>query len=70
MGQLLLPGNPPIEISLRRSARARRISLRVTLVAARDLAQRLIRVNTIEPGVEDKPWLSIMPEQVKKGLAS
>lgn len=30
MGHLLLPGNPPIEISLRRSTRARRISLRVS----------------------------------------
>ncbi len=30
MGQHLLPGNPPVAITLRRSARARRISLRVS----------------------------------------
>ena len=30
MGQVVLTGNPPIEINLRRSARARRISLRVS----------------------------------------
>lgn len=30
MGQHLLPGNPPVELTLRRSARARRISLRVS----------------------------------------
>jgi len=30
MGQHFLPGNPPVELTLRRSARARRISLRVS----------------------------------------
>lgn len=35
MGQVLIPGNPPIEISLRRSARARRISLRVSRLDGR-----------------------------------
>ena len=30
MGQHLLPGNPPVELTLRRSPRARRISLRVS----------------------------------------
>ena len=30
MGQVVLSGNPPIEISLKRSARARRLSLRVS----------------------------------------
>ncbi len=30
MGQHLLPGNPPVELTLRRSLRARRISLRVS----------------------------------------
>lgn len=30
MGQHLLPGTPPVELTLRRSARARRISLRVS----------------------------------------
>jgi len=30
MGQHLLPGNPPVEVNLKRSARARRISLRVS----------------------------------------
>lgn len=30
MGQHVLPGNPPVQITLRRSARARRISLRIS----------------------------------------
>ncbi|WP_375687503.1 M48 family metallopeptidase [Pseudooceanicola sp. LIPI14-2-Ac024] len=30
MGQHILPGNPPVELNLKRSARARRISLRVS----------------------------------------
>ncbi|MEX1233724.1 MAG: SprT family zinc-dependent metalloprotease [Roseovarius sp.] len=35
MGEHLLPGNPPIAVTLRRSARARRISLRVSALDGR-----------------------------------
>jgi hypothetical protein len=35
MGEHILPGNPPIAVTLRRSARARRISLRVSAVDGR-----------------------------------
>jgi hypothetical protein len=35
MGEHILPGNPPIALTLRRSARARRISLRVSAVDGR-----------------------------------
>lgn len=35
MGQAILPGNPPVEIILRRSARARRVSLRVSSLDGR-----------------------------------
>ncbi|MBT8416114.1 MAG: M48 family metallopeptidase [Silicimonas sp.] len=35
MGQLTLPGNPPVEILLRRSARAKRLSLRVSQLDGR-----------------------------------
>lgn len=35
MGQTMLPGNPPVEITLRRSARARRVSLRVSALDGR-----------------------------------
>ncbi len=35
MGQAVLPGNPPVEITLRRSARARRVSLRVSALDGR-----------------------------------
>ena len=35
MGQHFLPGNPPVELSLRRSSRARRISLRVSSLDGR-----------------------------------
>ena len=47
MGHHILPGNPPVELTLRRSARARRISLRVsrldgrvTLTLPRGVAER------------------------------
>ena len=40
----------------------------MTLVAARDLAQRHIRVNTIAPGVFDTPILSRFSEEVKRKL--
>ncbi|MFA5703901.1 MAG: SDR family NAD(P)-dependent oxidoreductase [Advenella sp.] len=42
----------------------------MTLVAARDLAQRLIRVNTIAPGLFDTPLLSKLPEHVKSALGA
>ena len=35
MGQAILPGNPPIEITLRRTPRTRRISLRVSRLDGR-----------------------------------
>ncbi|WP_172299279.1 M48 family metallopeptidase [Pseudoruegeria sp. HB172150] len=35
MGQAVLPGNPPVEITLRRSRRARRVSLRVSALDGR-----------------------------------
>ena len=35
MGHATLPGNPPLEITLRRSARARRVSLRVSALDGR-----------------------------------
>ncbi len=42
----------------------------MTLVAARDLAQRQIRVNTIAPGLFDTPLLSKLPEHVKSALGA
>ena len=41
-----------------------------TLVAARDLAQRLIRVCTIAPGLFDTPLLARLPENVKASLGA
>lgn len=40
----------------------------MTLVAARDLAQRGIRVCTIAPGIFDTPLLGRLPEPVRAGL--
>lgn len=40
----------------------------ITLVAARDLASRLIRVNTIAPGTFDTPMLARLREDIRKGL--
>ena len=42
----------------------------MTLVAARDLAQRLIRVCTIAPGLFDTPLLARLPEHVKASLGA
>jgi NAD(P)-dependent dehydrogenase (short-subunit alcohol dehydrogenase family) len=40
----------------------------MTLVAARDLASRLIRVCTIAPGTFDTPLLARLPDDVREGL--
>lgn len=40
----------------------------MTIVAARDLASKLIRVNTIAPGIFDTPLLARLPEDVKATL--
>jgi NAD(P)-dependent dehydrogenase (short-subunit alcohol dehydrogenase family) len=41
----------------------------MTIVAARDLATKLIRVNTIAPGTFDTPLLNRLPDDVKDSLA-
>jgi NAD(P)-dependent dehydrogenase (short-subunit alcohol dehydrogenase family) len=41
----------------------------MTIVAARDLAKRLIRVTTIAPGVFGTPILGRVPEDVRARLA-
>ena len=42
----------------------------ITLVAARDLASKLIRVNTIAPGIFDTPMLGRLEERVRDSLAA
>jgi NAD(P)-dependent dehydrogenase (short-subunit alcohol dehydrogenase family) len=42
----------------------------ITLVAARDLASRMIRVNTIAPGVFDTPMLARLREDIRIDLAA
>ncbi len=42
----------------------------MTIVAARDLAARGIRVNTIAPGVFDTSMLARLPETVREGLGA
>lgn len=42
----------------------------MTLVAARDLASKLIRVCTIAPGLFDTPILAKLPENVRTSLAA
>ena len=61
MGQHILSGNPPIELTLRRSARARRISLRVseldgrvTLTMPRGLSEKA----ALEFAHEKRDWLA------------
>src|SRR6202790_5640300 len=42
----------------------------MTLPVARDLAQHLIRVNTIAPGLFLTPLLALLPEEAKKSLGA
>ncbi|MDF3881879.1 SDR family NAD(P)-dependent oxidoreductase [Cupriavidus basilensis] len=42
----------------------------MTLVAARDLAQRMIRVCTIAPGLFDTPLLARLPDNVRASLGA
>ena len=42
----------------------------MTLVAARDLATKLIRVNTIAPGLFDTPLLARLPQEVRDSLGA
>jgi NAD(P)-dependent dehydrogenase (short-subunit alcohol dehydrogenase family) len=42
----------------------------ITLVAARDLASKLIRVNTIAPGIFDTPMLGRLRQDIREGLAA
>ncbi|MFN3210488.1 MAG: M48 family metallopeptidase [Roseovarius sp.] len=56
MGQYVLPGNPPVEVTLRRSARARRISLRVSGVDGRVTL-------TVPPGVAERTALDFANEK-------
>lgn len=42
----------------------------MTLVAARDLASKLIRVTTIAPGTFDTPMLASLPDDVRASLAA
>ncbi|WP_313300686.1 SDR family NAD(P)-dependent oxidoreductase [Diaphorobacter sp.] len=42
----------------------------MTLVAARDLATKMIRVCTIAPGLFDTPILAKLPEEIRQSLAA
>ena len=42
----------------------------MTIVAARDLASKLIRVNTIAPGIFDTPLLGRLPEEIRQSLGA
>jgi len=77
MGHHVLPGNPPVALILRRSARARRISLRVsgvdgrvTLTLPRGVAER----KALEFAEEKAGWLrkqlSQRPDEVLVGLGA
>lgn len=66
MGQALLSGNPPIEIILRRSARARRISLRISWLDGRVTL-------TLPPRVPEREGLAFASEKeawIRKSLAA
>ncbi|WP_371225673.1 M48 family metallopeptidase [Roseovarius sp. 2305UL8-3] len=56
MGQHVLPGNPPLQITLRQSSRARRISLRVSGVDGKVTL-------TIPRGVEEREALNFASEK-------
>lgn len=60
MGDFTLPGNPPIAVVLRRSARARRLSLRLSQLDGRvtlTLPRRLPQAQALAFLVEKEGWL-------------
>ena len=60
MGQHFLPGNPPVELILRRSARARRISLRVSSLDGRvtlTLPRGVAEAEALAFAREKEAWL-------------
>lgn len=60
MGQATLPGNPPVEITLRRSARARRVSLRVSALDGRvtlSLPKRMPLKTALAFAEEKADWI-------------
>ena len=58
MGQHILPGNPPVEVNLKRSARARRISLRVSALDGRVTL-------TLPRGVTEREGLAFASEKAE-----
>lgn len=58
MGQHVLPGNPPVEINIKRSVRARRISLRVSSLDGRVTL-------TLPRGVTDRAGLAFATEKAE-----
>lgn len=65
MGQAVLTGNPPIEINLRRSGRARRISLRISRLDGRVTL-------TLPPRVPEREAMAFASEKegwIRKALA-
>ncbi|WP_375173986.1 M48 family metallopeptidase [Pseudooceanicola sp.] len=56
MGQYVLPGNPPVEINLKRSGRARRLTLRVSALDGRVTL-------TLPRGVSEKAGLAFAEEK-------
>lgn len=72
-----LPGDPPIPLTLRRSARARRISLRVSSLDGRvtlTLPERLKQDAALEFAAEKEDWirshLARQPEQIQVALGT
>ncbi len=60
MGQHFLPGNPPVALTLRRSARARRISLRISALDGRvtlTLPSHLPDSAALDFAAEKEDWL-------------
>ena len=73
----LLPGHPPVEITLRRSARSRRFSLRVSRLDGRVTLSMPLRAREAEAlrfAAEQEGWirrtLAAMPQQTAVGLGS
>lgn len=77
MGQHVLPGNPPVELVLRRSSRARRISLRVsrldgrvTLTMPLGVAEREALMFAREKAGWLRDQLADQPNQVRVGVGT
>jgi len=72
MNQHFLPGNPPLEINLRPSKRAKRLSLRVSRLDGRvtlTFPQQMAESRALDFALEKEQWLRAQQENLEERVA-